>query len=395
VKITDIRFVELEGVLEYEGELWESRNCSPIQIYPEFRGGNAGYTPKTPEGDYLISGVFVEVDTDEGVTGRAGPTHSGTAQLIAQHLRPRAMGEDALAHERLWDRCYRSTTPGRKSPVIEAISILDCALWDLKGKWFDQPVYKLLGGPTRETIPAYASTVGCSLEPAKVRERAQAIVAEGYTAMKWFFLHGPGSGREGMAENLELVRTVRESVGDDVDIMFDAWLSWDVPYAIAMGERMAEYRPRWLEEPVSPDRIDSCAAIRRALPFPIASGEHEYTRWGHRDLIEAGAVDVLQPDIYWVGGITETVKICTLASVSEPQLVPHVHSVPATVHLLFSQPPDVCPLLEYLLRWNVVNQFFLKNPIEPRNGEVALPEGPGMGMELDEEKITSRRELEL
>ena len=104
MKITDIRFVELEGVLKYEGELWESLNCSPIQIYPEYRGKGGGYTPKTPEGDYLIGGVFIEVDTDEGVTGRAGPTHAGTAQLIAQQLRPRAVGEDALAHERLWDQ---------------------------------------------------------------------------------------------------------------------------------------------------------------------------------------------------------------------------------------------------------------------------------------------------
>ena len=338
--------------------------------------------------------MFAEVDTDEGVTGVAGPITTDQVSTIGQYLRSMAVGQDALAHERLWDRFYRATVPGRKSPVIEAMSVVDCALWDLKGKWFGVSVYKLLGGPTRETIPAYASTVGYSPEPDKVRERARSIAAEGYTATKWFFRHGSGAGREGMAKNLELVRVLRESVGEDVDIMFDAWNSWDVPYAIAMGERMAEYRPRWLEEPVPPARIDSYTAIRRGIGFPVAGGEHEYTRWGHRDLIEAGAVDVLQPDIYWAGGLTEVAKICTLASVSEPQVIPHVHSVSATVHLLAAQPPDVCPLLEYLLTWNRVNQFFLKDPIKPRNGEVALPEGPGMGMELDEDKIVSRRELE-
>ena len=394
MKITDIRFTQVEGVLAHDGELWESRAAAPIEIYPEFRVEGGGYTPRTPEGDYRIEAVFAEVDTDEGVTGVAGPISTAQASTIGQYLRSMAVGQDALAHERLWDRFYRATVPGRKSPVIEAMSVVDCALWDLKGKWFGVPVYKLLGGPTRETIPAYASTVGYSLEPDKVRERAQSIVAEGYPATKWFFRHGPGAGREGMAKNLELVRVLRESVGEDVDIMFDAWNSWDVPYAIAMGERMAEYRPRWLEEPVPPDRIDSYTAIRRGIGFPVAGGEHEYTRWGHRDLIEAGAVDVLQPDIYWAGGLTEVAKICTLASVSEPQVVPHVHSVSATVHLLAAQPPDVCPLLEYLLTWNLVNQFFLKDPIKPRNGEVALPEGPGMGMELDEDKIVSRRELE-
>ena len=395
MKITDIRFTQVEGVLEHDGELWEARGASPIEIYPEYRVEGGGYTPRNPNGSYRMEALFAEIHTDEGVTGVAGPIGPAQATTINQSLRSMAIGQDALAHERLWDRFYRATAPSRKSSVIEAISVIDCALWDLKGKWFGVPVYKLLGGPTRETIPAYASTVGLSLEPERVRERARSIVSEGFTAMKWFFRHGAGAGREGMAKNLELVRVLRESVGDDVDIMFDAWNSWDVPYAKAMGERMAEYGPRWLEEPVPADRIDSYVAIRRALSFPIAGGEHEYTRWGHKDLIEAEAVDVLQPDIYWAGGLTEVAKICTLGSVSEPQVIPHVHSVSATVHLLAAQPPDVCPFLEYLLVWNRINQFFLKDPIQPLNGEVTLPEGPGMSMELDEDKIVSKRELEL
>ena len=297
------------------------------------------------------SWVFVKITTDAGITGWGemlkddAKACAAGAKEVSHYL----VGEDPRPVTHHWQAIHRGAFY-RGGPIKTATSSgIDQALWDITGKCYGVPVYKLLGGPTRETVPAYASTTGCSLDPGRVRERSQGLVSDGYTAMKWFFLHGPGSGREGMAKNLELVRTVREAVGDDVDIMFDAWLSWDVPYAVAVGERMAEYRPRWLEEPVSPDRIDSCAAIRRALPFPIASGEHEYTRWGHQDLIRAEAVDVLQPDIYWVGGITETIKICTLASLSEPQLVPHVHSVPATVHLLFSQPPDVCPLLEYLV----------------------------------------------
>ena len=173
----------------------------------------------------------------------------------------------------------------------------------------------------------------------------------------------------------------------------DAWMSWDVPYTIAMAERLAEYRPRWIEEPVLPDKIESSAAIRKAVDIQIATGEHEYTRWGHKALMDAGAADVLQPDIYWAGGLSEVAKICTLASAYDLVVIPHGHSVPATAHLIASQPPNVCPLLEYLINWNKIHQFFFKNPVCPHNGVVALPQGPGMGVELDEDKIDSRREL--
>jgi L-alanine-DL-glutamate epimerase-like enolase superfamily enzyme len=276
-----------------------------------------------------------------------------------------------------------------------AASALDCALWDLKGRWLGVPVYRLLGGPTRETIPAYASALGYSLEPDRVRQRARDIVAQGYRATKWFFRYGPWDGPEGMRRNEELARTLREAVGDDVDMMLDAWMSWDVPYATAMAQRLAGLRPRWIEEPVLPDKVESCAAIRRASPVPIATGEHEYTRWGFRRLIEAGACDVLQPDIYWCGGLSETVKICHLASVYDLPVIPHGHSVPASVHLIASQPANVCPLLEYLIKWNQIHQFFLKEPIVPEQGSVRLPSAPGLGMELDEAKIRDRIEVAL
>jgi L-alanine-DL-glutamate epimerase-like enolase superfamily enzyme len=160
-----------------------------------------------------------------------------------------------------------------------------------------------------------------------------------------------------------------------------------------MAERLADIRPRWIEEPVLPDKIESCAEIRRASRVPIATGEHEYTRWGIHALLRAGACDVLQPDIYWAGGLSETLKICHLASVYDIPVIPHGHSVPATVHLIASQPPNVCPLLEYLIKWNQIHQFFLKDPIIPRNGAVPLPTTPGLGMELDETKIRERREV--
>jgi L-rhamnonate dehydratase len=164
-----------------------------------------------------------------------------------------------------------------------------------------------------------------------------------------------------------------------------------VPYTVDMAERLEEFEPRWLEEPVLPDKIESYAAIRRQVRVPISGGEHEYTRWGLKQLMDAEAVDVLQPDIYWAGGITEMQKIAALASTYDLPVVPHGHSTPATAHFIASQPPNLCPILEYLVKWNEIHQFFLKTPLKPENGTVIVPETPGLGMDLDEAKIDTQR----
>jgi L-alanine-DL-glutamate epimerase-like enolase superfamily enzyme len=287
---------------------------------------------------------------------------------------------------------YRHAVHGRKGETMMAISALDCAFWDLRGRWLGQPVYRLLGGPVRTTIPAYASALGYTVEPARAAERAREIAATGYTATKWFVTDGPADGREGARKTVELVRALRDALGPDVDLMLDAWMSWDVPYAIQMAERLAEFALRWLEEPVLPDKIAAYAAIRRRSPIPIAGGEHEYTRWGIKQLLDAGAVDVLQPDIYWAGGISELVKICALASTYDVQVIPHGHSVPATAHLIASQPVTLCPLIEYLIKWNEIHQHFLLHPLKPERGAVTVPDRPGIGMELDPAKIEDERE---
>ncbi|MFC1718079.1 enolase C-terminal domain-like protein [Candidatus Poribacteria bacterium] len=390
MKITDVRLLQLSGTMEYEGEFWEERLIRPIDIYPEHRAEGPHWLPKVAEGQYRIQ-VFLQIDTDEGVSGVAGPIGSSQASII-RGFKSTLLGEDPRAHERIWDILYRQSVHGRKGNTMMAISTIDCALWDLKGKWANAPVYHLLGGPTRDKIPAYASALGYSLEPEKVRERAISMVEEGYRAMKWFFRNGPMDGPEGITKNVELVRTLREAVGDDVDIMLDCWMSWDVPYTIKMAERIEQYHPRWIEEPVLPDKIESCAAIRRAINIPVSTGEHEYTRWGLKALMDAQAADVLQPDIYWAGGLSEVAKICTLASAYDLPVIPHGHSVPTSAHLIASRPADVCPLLEYLVKWNEIHQFFLKYPVKPEGGFVSLSERPGMGLELDEAKIESQQE---
>ena len=393
MKITAVRLFHLQGVMEHQGEFWEERLVRPVDIYPEHKEQGAGWLGKVSEGQYRITAYFLQIETDQGLTGIGGPLTDDQAYIIGHQLAPLLIGHDPLAIERLWDRMYRFMVHGRKGLVMQAISVVDCALWDLKGKWADAPVYTLLGGPTRDTIPAYASALGYSLDPELVQERAADIVKQGYRATKWFFRDGPTDGIAGIDRNLRLVRTLRETVGPEVDIMLDCWMSWDVPYTIQMARRLEEYHPRWIEEPVLPDKIEQYAEIRRNVNIPISGGEHEYTRWGLKALMDAGACDVLQPDIYWAGGISEMMKICALASTYDLPVIPHGHSTPASAHLIAAWPVTTCPLLEYLIKWNEIHQFFLLNPLKPVDGVVTLPTTPGIGMELDEAKVESREEI--
>ncbi|MDP2954731.1 MAG: enolase C-terminal domain-like protein, partial [Chloroflexota bacterium] len=291
MQITQVRFLEVKGTMEYGGPLGEERLVRPIDIYPEFRAQPSyGLPPTSSEGRYPMRAIYLFIETDSAVTGIWGPIQEEIARNIASSLKSILIGEDPRSVERIWDKMYRFSGHGRKGQTMMAISAVDLALWDIKGKFAGAPVYELLGGPTREKIPAYASALGFSIEPERAFRQAKAFVQEGYTATKWFFRHDPTEGREGEAKNLELIRTIREAVGPDVEIMFDAWMSWDVPYTIRMAHLAERYRPRWFEEPVLPDKIAQYAEIRQAVKgiVPIAGGEHEYTRWGIKTLLEAG-----------------------------------------------------------------------------------------------------------
>ena len=387
MRITNLIARDLSGTLEFEGEFWEERLARPIDLYDEHRAQMATELPRVGANLYRIRQVYLQVETDEGLTGLAGPISSGIARIILSELEGLLLGEDPRAVELLWDKMYRMAVHGRKGETMMAISAVDCALWDIRGKWANAPVYRLLGGPTREHIPAYASMLGFSVEPERVRARAQEYAALGYTAQKWFFRAGPSEGRQGMKRNTALAAAARDGMGPDSDLMLDCWMTWNLRYAKLMAPHLEPYDVRWIEEPAMPDKYDVCAEIRRAMPFPVSNGEHEYTRWGFRQLLEAKAQDVLQPDIYWAGGITEVLKIAALASAYNIELIPHGHSTPATTHLIASQPPELCPIQEYLVKWNTINQFFLKHKLEPVQGYIELPQEPGMGMEIDQDLV--------
>lgn len=393
MQITGLRFERVTGKWHYDGPLQEERLVRPVDIYADFRSEGAGGIVPSGGSPYDVAAVFLFVDTDEGVSGMYGPVQENLVPIIRHQLARAVLHEHPHAVARIWDRMYRLAIHGRKGETMMAISAVDMALWDLKGKLLGAPVYALLGGPTRDRIRAYASMLGYSINPDKVTERAKAVVAEGYTATKWFFRCDPTEGQEGMRRNLDLIRNVRDAVGPDVDIMFDAWSSWDVRYAIRMAELAEPYRPWWFEEPVMPDMIDQYAEIRRAVSaVAISGGEHEYTRWGIKALLDAGAVDILQPDPGWAGGLTEMTRICALASAYGIPVVPH-HGGIASSHLIASQPLTTCPIQEWLIQHGLRGQVFLRHRIQPQDGYIALPDRPGLGLELDDSMIETRESL--
>ncbi len=398
MKITAVRLRHLRGTMPTKGKFWEERLVQPVDIYPDYR---ARSTRDSAEGGIQIDDshlrietCFVQIETDDGVTGIGGPVSTGVAHIVATRLRGLLLGRDPIAHEMLWDQMHRVMVHGRQGDAMIAISAVDCALWDLKGRWLNTPVYKLLGGPTRESVPAYVSMLGYDvLDPGRVRARAMEYKARGYTAQKWFFRHGPMSGPEGMRKNVELVRTVREAIGEDDALMLDCWQSMDVPYVIELAERIAEFRPKWLEECCMPDRIDSHRRIKDKISIPLSGAEHEYTRWGFRRFIDAGALDILQPDIYWCGGLSETLKITALATAHDLIVIPHGHSTPAGSHFSLAQSPIHTPYQEYLTKWNDVHQHFLQNPVRPVQGHISSNDLPGLGMDLDPAKIEAESEV--
>ncbi len=395
MKITAVRLIRLSGTIPSDGPFWEERLVRPIDIYPEYRARDdfEGGTQASPNA-LKVEQYFLRIETDDGVHGIAGPIAEMPALFIARRLRPIILGQDPIAHEKLWDQMHRIMVHGRQGDAMLGISAIDCALWDLKGRWLGQPVFRLLGGPTRESIPAYASMLGFAVQDmGRVRARAQEYKERGYTAQKWFFRHGPMSGAEGMHKNVDLVHTLREALGDDYDIMLDCWQSFDPPYAIDLADRILEFRPRWLEEAVMPDRIDSYVRVKERTNIPLSGAEHEYTRWGFKRFIDAGALDILQPDIYWAGGISETLKIAAYASAHDLITIPHGHSSPAGIHFSLAQSPIATPYQEFLVKWSAINQWFLAHPVVPASGMIGTPDQAGLGMDLDPAKIEAQDEV--
>jgi len=325
--------------------------------------------------------TVVKVLTDEGIVG-IGYTMGACASIVEKNLRGLLIDEDPFCVEKLWNKMfYGNLRAGRKGEVIRAISAVDIALWDIMGKAVDKPLYKLLGG-YRDKVPVYAS--GGYYQESKgidglVKEMTS-YVEQGFKAVKMKI------GRLSIKEDVERVKAVREAIGDDIQLMVDANNAWDILTAIRIGKELEKYSIFWLEEPVMPDNLHANRKVADALDVPIASGEIEYTRWGFHTLIENRAVDIIQPNAFVCGGISEWIKISALASAWDVPVAPH-NAQDIHVHLAAATSNSLN--VEYFLPSEDIIKFseLLIEPNKPKDGYMEVPQKPGLGIDLNEKAI--------
>jgi len=329
--------------------------------------------------------IIVNIETDEGITGLGYTwgyqSSSVTGECIARMLVPLIMGRDSLSTETLWEQMFNNTTQvGRKGLLLRAISAVDIALWDIKGKKQGLPLYKLLGGSQRD-IPVYASggyyRGDNSLE--ELADEMERYVEKGYGAVKMKI------GGTSLKTDVERVRVVRETVGENVSIMLDANGAWNDSFsAIAACRAFEEFSPSWIEEPLPPDQYLASARVAAATDIPIAGGEQEYTRWGFTQLIQSKAVDVIQPNATVAGGITEWMKIASLASALGAPLAPHANPY---IHVHLAAAFSNAMMIEYFEpreKIKVIGEL-VGNLVEPSGGVIRPPEKPGLGITLNKE----------
>jgi L-rhamnonate dehydratase len=392
LKIDAVELVELHGHYTEAAGVDHQPQVNPLDVYDELRP--APYTDK-PNGtrEVQYEAIYIRIRTSAGFEGLYGPIEREPATIVLEDLQHFLIGKDALAGEVMWDEMYRSNRHSRTGIFLMAVSAVDNALWDLRGKFYGVPVWRLLGGPSREKVEMYASALGFSLEMDAVRKRATELKNQGFRYQKWFMGYGPGSGPEGMRKNVELVKTLRETLGDDYEIMFDAYSGWDLTYALEWAHQVEKYRPRWVEEIAHPEKMESFEMFRRSSTIPVAAGEHLYGRWEVERYLNAGALSVVQADPEWTGGISELLKIGTVASLHDVPVIPHGHCIHAALHVIASQSPMTFPIGEYLI--NKMRHFyhFEKNPPFPVKARFALPTGPGFNIEFDPAKVESQKML--
>jgi L-rhamnonate dehydratase len=333
--------------------------------------------------------LVVEIFTDDGLVGigNAALAPLVTKQTIDLYLKPLLINQDPWDIEFLWQHMYRKTMAfGRKGIGMAAISAVDIALWDILGKSAKQPVYRLLGGKTKPRIPVYASRL-YSVELDKLAAEAKRYKDEGYKAMKLRFGWGPADGASGMQRNLDLVRTVCEAVGDVIDVMADAYMGWTLDYAKRMLPLLEPFHLRWLEEPVIPDDIHGYAELKSYGRIPIAGGEHEFTLYGFRDLLDAHAVDYIQFDTNRVGGISQARKVAALAEAYSVPVIPHagqMHNYHVVMASLNSPMAEYFPIVDVEVGNELFWYIFNGEP-RAKDGFIDLDENvPGLGLTINE-----------
>lgn len=363
MKITAVRTAALTVPLE-----------KPTKISTRFLGGR----------DYVLAWI----DTDEGVSG-LGYTYAGTRggpvvqACVDRHLNEVLLGQDPFAIERLWAAMFQETLLiGRRGAMLRAISALDIALWDLVGKTTNQPLYRLLGG-FRDTVPAYASG-GYYREGDPL---AYVEVELGQYAQLGFRDFKIKVGGAPFEVDVERVRVARETIGPRARLGLDANNAWATPAeAIRFARAVEPYEPWFLEEPLKPDDVAGHAEIARVLDLPVATGEIHATRWDFRELIAQRAADILQPDAGVLGGVSEWLKVAHTAASFDLPVAPHWH---ADVHVHLAGAVSNCLTVEYFLMEEDIYNFerILAERLRPKDGQIKIPERPGVGLVLDEAAV--------
>ena len=348
---------------------------TPMAKYPEHRASRQSF------GLNVLGTLVVEIEADNGVVGFAVSTGGEPAAwIVERHLSRFLLGANTEDIELIWDQMFLSTLfYGRKGVVLNAISCVDLALWDLLGQLRGEPVYHLLGGAVRDELVFYAT----GARPDIARQL-------GFIGGKLPLHHGPSEGDEGMQKNIALLAEMRSRTGNDFWLMYDCWMSLDLDYALRLAQAASAFNLKWIEEALLPDDYWGYAELHKKIPsgMLVTTGEHEATRWGFRMLLEMECADILQPDVGWCGGITELVKISAMADAKGVMVVPHGSSV-YSYH--FSITRHNSPFSEFLMmapQADVIVPMFspllLDEPV-PTNGRMKLADRPGFGVRLNPE----------
>ena len=365
------------------GEHWiDDHIATPMSKYPQYRQSRQSF------GINVLGTLVVEVETSDGTKGFAVTTGGEPgAFIVEKHLARFVEGRRACDVELIWDQMYNATLYyGRKGVVVNSISAVDLALWDLLGKLRGEPVHQLLGGPVRDELLFYATGARPDL--------AQQM---GFIGGKLPLRHGPAEGEEGMHKNIAKLAEMRARVGGDFWLMYDCWMSLDLNYATRLAQAAHNHGLKWIEEALPPDDYWGYAQLKRNVPagMLVTTGEHEATRWGFRLLLEMGCCDIIQPDVGWCGGLTELIKISALADAHGALVVPHGSSV-YSYHFVITRHNS--PFAEFLMMApqadKVVPMFsplLLDEPV-PVNGRMKASalDQPGFGVRLNPECALSR-----
>ena len=330
---------------------------------------------------------LIRVETDEGVTG-LGLTwvqeSSGiVVRAITDHLKQKVVGQNPLDNERIWEGMWRLGNLGRRGIATQVLSAIDIALWDIKGKMSDMPLYKLLGGYTNK-IPAYVSLGFRHENLNQVISSLEDGIAHGAVGIKMQI------GNVSIAEDVDRVRMAREVIGPDVKLMLDASTLYRHQEAIVLASKVEKYDIFWIEEPVAPDDLRGSQLVAQSTSIPIATGEAEYTKYGFRDLMENRSAAILQPDALMMGGITEFMKVAAMAQANDFHISNHgPHHIHA--HLLAAIPNGLIIEEYFTSEVQPIDGGIFLDQMSIVDGYISPPDRPGLGMELNEEALAPYR----